>query len=367
MTKESDLQNKFDECVEGMIDLAKYMDDFNTRRANEVTQCDNKSQEDTNQPLYSTPSEVIYSEGPFKVLRYNQKPENNTPLLIVPSLINRYYILDLMEDTSFVKFMSENGINVYVLDWGIPGKAQDHLGLDTYIFKWISRAVNKVLKDSQEEKLTLMGYCMGATISAIYASENTDKINGFLSLAAPYDFSGKDPLSVMARELDVDKLVDSTGHIHPDIMQAGFTIAQPTAFYLKMKSLYQNGKNKKRNNTFIHLERWLSDNIPFPKEAYREYIKGFYQDNLLPKGKLSIGNKKIDLKKLDVPVLSVLAKKDNIVPEQAALALHDMVGSEDKKLIEIDAGHIGVIMGRKANHAWCGMLNWIKELQRKEV
>jgi polyhydroxyalkanoate synthase len=311
--------------------------------------------------IYETPSETIYSESSWRILSYTKKPEWKNPILIVPSLINRYYILDLMENASFVRFLSEKGVNVYLLDWGIPGPEHDHLELSTYIFKWIGRAVRKVLNHAQTKDLTLMGYCMGATISAIYACKNQDIVNGFISLAAPYDFSGKDALTAMAKNMDVDKLLEAYGEMSPDLMQSGFMIAQPTSFY-KMKSLSENGNNEKRNSTFMHLERWLNDNVSFPKEAYREYIKKFYQKNLLAKDELTIGEQKILLSDINIPVLNVIADKDNIVMKEAALALNNKVSSKKKDLIEVDAGHIGIIMGRKAKQAWEGMFDWFSNI-----
>ena len=129
-----------------------------------------------------------------------------------------------------------------------------------------------------------------------------------------------------------------------------------------MKSLKENGRDEKRNSTFMHLERWLNDNVAFPKEAYREYIKKFYQQNLLAKDELTIGEEKILLSDITVPVLNVIASKDNIVMKSAALSLNDKVSSEKKDIIEVDAGHIGVIMGRKAREAWDGMLSWFKDV-----
>ncbi|MCK9224473.1 MAG: alpha/beta fold hydrolase [Candidatus Muirbacterium halophilum] len=312
--------------------------------------------------VYETPSQTIYTESSWRILSYTKNPKWSNPILLIPSLINRYYILDLMENASFVKFLSEKGVNVYLLDWGIPGPEHDHLELSTYVFKWIGRAVRKVLNHANAENLTMMGYCMGATIAALYASKNQDLVNGFISLAAPYDFSGEDALTVMAKSMDVDKMLECHGEMSADLMQSGFMIAQPTSVYFKMKSLAENGNNEKRNNTFMHLERWLADNVSFPKEAYREYIKKFYQQNLLAKDELTLSDEKILLSDIKIPILSVIASKDNIVMKNAALALNEKVKSTQKDIIEVEAGHIGIIMGRKAKVAWEGIFDWFKKI-----
>ncbi|MFA7577736.1 MAG: hypothetical protein WC002_06665, partial [Candidatus Muiribacteriota bacterium] len=123
-------------------------------------------------------------------------------------------------------------------------------------------------------------------------------------------------------------------------------------------SLYGNGADFKRNNTFVHLERWLNDNVAFPGEAYKEYIVKLYKENQLINGKLELDNFPVHLENIKVPVVNVIAKKDNIVPENAALSLNKKVSSEINDRIEIDAGHIGVIMGRKAKDAWEKMYEW---------
>ncbi|MGM0607290.1 MAG: alpha/beta fold hydrolase [Candidatus Muiribacteriota bacterium] len=311
-------------------------------------------------PEYETPSSVIYREGGMRILKYTDNPEYENPVLIIPSLINKYYILDLMEEASFVKFLSDLKVPVYVLDWGETDFSHNNLSLNHYIFKWINRAVKKVLRDNNSRSLCLMGYCMGATLASIYASKKQDKVNSFISLAAPYDFTGEDPLSIMARSIDVEKLTSISNQMSADMMQSGILMAQPASIYHKLKSLYSNGGNKKRNKTFFYLERWLNDNVDFPVTAYKDYIQEFYHKNSLAQDKLQLDGKKISLSNLKVPVLNVIARRDGIVPEKSAKFLNEKIKSEKKEILEIDAGHIGIIMGSKAKKAWESMFRWYK-------
>ena len=350
---------KIKQCESACMENAAYMSDFAKKQNDNFKKyiSDKEIKKDTT-PLYETPHEVIYSEGGMRILSYTKDCRHNTPLLIIPSLINRYYILDLMEDVSFVKFLKEKKVPVYMIDWGNPDSSHNNLTLGHYALKWIDRAVKKVLRHSNTQKATLMGYCMGATMTACYIATNPDKVAGFISLAAPYDFSSDDVLSKMARNIDVEKITSLTNAVSPENMQFGFLLAQPTSFYYKMKSLYGNGADFKRNNTFVHLERWLNDNVAFPGEAYKEYIVKLYKENQLINGKLELDNVPVHLENINVPVVNVIAKKDNIVPENAALSLNKKVSSEINDRIEIDAGHIGVIMGRKAKDAWEKMYEW---------
>lgn len=283
-------------------------------------------------------------------------------LLVIPSLINRWYILDLMKECSFVRFMADRGFRVFALDWGIPGPEHDHLDLETYMVKWIGRAARKV-RDEGDGRLFLMGYCMGATMAAVYAAVRPEGLDGFISLAAPYDFSCNDTLSTLARQIDVDRLVDAIGTMPPELMQAGFMYAQPTSALEKMKSLYRNNGNPARNRTFSNLEQWLCDNVPFPAQAYRQYIKGFYQENALVNETMTCAGERVSLANITMPVLNVVALKDNIVPAQAAKALNSMVSSPVNEHIDVDAGHIGVIMGSKAKDAWQGIGDWMEKVK----
>jgi polyhydroxyalkanoate synthase len=199
---------------------------------------------------------------------------------------------------------------------------------------------------------------MGGTMATIYTALYPEKVSGLISLASPYNFDTKDALSIFAQNLNVDAMVECFGQVPPEVLQYGFMIAQPGSVYGKMKSIYQNGDSEKRNRVFKHLERWLSDNIPFPGGVYREYITSLYQKNQLIKGEYVVNGRKVNLKNITVPFLNVTALRDNIVSSEAANPIMDVIGSEIKDKIEIDAGHIGVVMGKKAKEAWDCMSGW---------
>ncbi|MDD2715061.1 MAG: alpha/beta fold hydrolase [Candidatus Wallbacteria bacterium] len=366
--KEKNLEAHLDQCFLAGKGLLEHIAKWKIDNLSEIKDCCTKSA--GNDPhtgtglLYETPNSTIYREGTFRLLKYNPNPRLSTPLLIVPSLINRYYILDLMQGNSLIEYLTQAGFSVYLLDWGIPGREQDHLSFEHYINKWIRRAVTQVLRDSGEPSCALLGYCMGGTMAACYAAADQKRINALISLAAPYDFSGDDPLSLLARNMDLDKLVDSRGYIPAELLQAGFLMAQPLSPLQKARSLYDNNDDARKNDVFLHLERWLSDNVPFPKEAYRQYIREFYRENNLISGKFSLNGRKIKLSDIKAPVLSVIATRDSIVPAKASLALNEAV-SGTAETIEIDAGHIGIVMGRKAKEAWMGMTMWLTKAWEK--
>ena len=158
-----------------------------------------------------TPSKIVLHEDDMKLLHYipTQKELYTTPVLIVYALVNRYYILDLQPDKSFVKKMIDDGLDVYMVDWGYPSGADRYLTLEDYIEGYMDDAVEKVRELTGQDKITLMGVCQGGTFSVIYASLHPDKIKNLVTVVTPVDFdTDKGLLHVWAKALDADKIVD---------------------------------------------------------------------------------------------------------------------------------------------------------------
>src|SRR5919202_6166950 len=139
-----------------------------------------------------TPKEVVWTKNKAKLYRYEPYREKKypVPILMVYALINRPYVLDLLPGNSFIEYLVNEGFDVYLLDWGIPGDEDQDLDVENYILDYLPRAVKKVLRTSGAEEFTLFGYCMGGTMAAMYAALFPDKpLKNLVPLAAPFDFS----------------------------------------------------------------------------------------------------------------------------------------------------------------------------------
>lgn len=320
-------------------------------------------------PLAPTPRDVVRREGRSRLLRFRPAPgpdaraESGPPLLLIPSMINRWYVLDLRSGASMVEALVAAGHTVYCLDWGVPQDEDRHFDWDRAVAR-VRRAVRWTLRDSGAKELGLLGYCMGATLSAIHVALHPEGIGAFVDLAGPIDFSHAGFLGTMTdpRWFDPDAIADA-GNMSAQQMQSGFVALRPTAQLAKVwgfldrvvldpKAREAGSGNPLRSpsaEAFFALETWANDNVPFPAAAYRRYIGDLYQRNELVKGEHRVAGQRVDLANIRCPIMVVTASRDTICPPEAALALGERSGSEDVESVQIPGGHVGAVVGRRAS------------------
>jgi polyhydroxyalkanoate synthase len=195
----------------------------------------------------------------------------------------------------------------------------------------------------------MLGYCMGGTLTAIYAAQHASDIAALVTLAAPIDFARGGQLRCMVEPqwFDADAIADA-GNVAPVQMQTGFLALRPTTDLGKAMSLPDLVTDKKARDAFLALDAWASDNIPFPGEAYRRYIREMYQANQLVLGTHRVGGRAVSLADITCPTLVITASRDQICPPPAATALLDHIGSTDTEVLEVVGGHVGAVVGGKA-------------------
>ncbi|MCZ7357949.1 MAG: class III poly(R)-hydroxyalkanoic acid synthase subunit PhaC [Candidatus Methanoperedens sp.] len=323
----------------------------------------------------TTPSEVVYAEDDMKLLHYIPTSEKSYPIpvLIVYAFVNRYYILDLQPDKSVIKKLLNEGLDVYIIDWGYPSGADMYLTLDDYVNGYINNAVDKVREISGTEKITLLGVCQGGTLSVMYASLYPEKVKNLVALVTPVNFdTDKGLLHIWAKSLDVDKMVDYYGIVPGDLLNVGFLLTDPFRLMIdKYVGLFERIegepdnagylRNEETVKTFLRMEKWIFDSPDQAGEAFRQFMKDCYQNNLLIKNEMKLDGKKIDLKKITMPLLNVMAETDHLVPNAASIPLNDAVASEDKETLIFPTGHIGIFVGSKSQKEVCPKIaEWLK-------
>ncbi|MBK8914974.1 MAG: class III poly(R)-hydroxyalkanoic acid synthase subunit PhaC [Phycisphaerales bacterium] len=319
-----------------------------------------------------TPSRQVYREDKLRLLRYEtDAPQRyKTPLLVIFALVNRPYILDLRPGKSVVSHFLSSGFNTYNVDWGVPEGGDRFLSLEDYVTRYIDHVVDHIREETGSEKVNILGYCMGGTLTAMYAALNPDKVNAFVALAAPFDWSKKESLLQTwtdERYFNVDRMLEVYGNAPPQWLQTSFLMLKPVQNLMeKYVGFYENMHDEKFLEDFFAMETWLNDNIPVAGETFRQFVKYCFQQNLLVQGKLHIGNRRVDLKRITCPVLNLIARSDHLVPPSQSLPLNDAVGSRDKKAIEFPAGHIGMAVGSKAHRdLWPQTCTWLGERSEK--
>lgn len=320
----------------------------------------------------ATPTRTVHRENKLRLLKYESDADQTykTPLLVAFALINRPYILDLRPGKSVVEHFVNHGFDTYNIDWGVPAHGDRFIGIEDYVLRYMDNAIDHACKRTGCDSVNLLGYCMGGTLSAIYAALRPEKIKNLILLAAPIDWSSKDSLlSVWSdpKYFDVDKMLDVYGNAPAEWLQSSFQMLKPVQnFFEKYLTFYENMEDEKFLEDFFAMETWLNDNIPVAGETFRQFVKLLFQRNQLIKGELEIGHERVDLKNITCPILNLTAKHDHLVPCSQSLPFNDAVGSTDRKSINFPAGHIGMAVGSKAHRdLWPEACAWLAKRSEK--
>lgn len=316
-----------------------------------------------------TPKEVIWTKNKAKLYHYIPTGERRyaVPILLVYALINRPYVMDLMPGNSMIEYLLHQGFDVYMLDWCTPGDEDQSLTFDNYILDYMPRAVKKVLRHAHAEEFTLLGFCMGGTMSAMYASLFPGKpLRNLVLLTAPTDFTpenmGLYGLWTSEKYFNPDLMVEAFGNVPGNLIDTGNRLVKPVANYIGTYiNMWDRVLQSKPMETWLAMNKWVNDGVPFPGEAFKQWIREFYQQNKLVKGEIILRGRRVDLSHITCPVLNVAGKKDHICALPQAEATMRFISSQDKELLVLDAGHIGLVTGSDAKrNLWPHMRDWLE-------
>jgi polyhydroxyalkanoate synthase len=310
---------------------------------------------------------IEYSDGKMQLLHYKTQHSKpiKVPLLVIYALVNKPYILDLQPDKSVIRKLLREGFDIYQIDWGTPTEADKFTTLDDYINWYINDVVDFICYKHRLDSISILGYCMGGTLSVMFTALHPDKVKNLILMAAPLDFEADCGLLkhwAQKEYFNVDKLVDTIGNITGDFLNGGFLFLDPVGnLYSKYMKFIDKVDDKEFVEMFFRMEKWIYDGIPVAGEAYREFIKKCYQQNLLVKNKFKLNGKKIYLKNITMPLLSIIAEHDTLVPKESSMSFNELVSSKDNKLISIPTGHIGLSVSSKAHkELWPKVAEWLK-------
>lgn len=314
--------------------------------------------------LMPTPRVTVRQDGTASLYRFDRPagaPAGpKRPVLVVPSMINRWYVLDLRAGASLIGALSAAGHDVWCLDWG-TARDEDRYLTWADVMARLARMARTVRRETGADSLGLVGYCMGATLSAIHTALDPKSVSALVNLAGPIDFSSSGLLGhlVDRRWFDVEAIADA-GNVSPSQMQSGFTALRPTLNFSKLVGLLDRGADARAVESFRALEAWGSDNVPFPAAAYRTYISELYQENALVKGNHRVMGRRVSLSAIRCPVMVIGSERDTICPLPAARALIDNCGSSDTTVLSVPGGHVGAVVGSRASRElYPAMAQWL--------
>ncbi len=272
------------------------------------------------------------------------------PLVVCYALVNRPYMMDLQPDRSLIRGLLARGLDVYLVDWGYPDRADSALSLDDYVNRYLGACIDHVRQAHGIPSVNLLGVCQGGTMAICHAALHPDRVRNLVTMVTPVDFHTDDNLlSKWARKLDVDAIVDALGNVPGELLNAAFIALMPLRLTArKYAGLADIAHDRAALENFLRMERWIHDSPDQAGTAFRQFIRWFFQENRLVRGGLEIGGRAVDARRIACPILNVYASQDHLVPPSASRPLAGLASSRDYTPFEFEGGHIGIYVSRSA-------------------
>ena len=309
---------------------------------------------------------MLHRRGTLELVHYHAMADEvyRIPLLIVMAPTNKGYILDLTPGQSLIEFLLKRGYDVYMIDWNPPTMSERDLKLENYTLDFIPDCIRRVQQDSGETDVNLVGYCAGGMLSVIYQSLHPDgPVKNLACFTTPIDYSKMELFRAMSSEkaFDLDAFVEKNGVIPADVVASGFEALRPASRIAGQVKLWDNLWNDQFVKGYRMMERWGNETLPLPGGYFKQTTKDLLRDNALYEGTLRIGGQLVELEKITVPLLHVVAQYDHIVPPDCAKPLVERVGSTDKEEVVLPGGHVSIAAGANAvKRMWPKLDAWLE-------
>ena len=287
-------------------------------------------------------------------------PADGQPLLVVPSLVNRAYVVDLSSERSLLRFLCREGFRPVLVDWDRPGARERRFDLGDYISGRLA-AVLDVVVERTGRKPAVIGYCMGGNLALGLAQTRSADMAALALLATPWDFHaerpdlGKATANAMTPWLPV---IEALGELPVDMLQSLFFALDPFLGARKFRSFSKVNPEAAKAREFVALEDWLNDGIPLAAAVARECILGWYGENTTARGEWRLRGRAVRPAQVKLPTLIVVPEQDRIVPPASAMALARAM--PHATLLKPPLGHIGMVVGSQAPAAlWQPLARWL--------
>ncbi len=293
------------------------------------------------------PMPEIWRRGTTRLLDYSEPGAAGTPVLVVPSLVNRSYVLDLTPKRSLVRHLRAKGLRPYLVDWDEPGPEERDFGLDDYVADRLSGMLDAVT--ARAGRPALLGYCMGGLLTVALSALRPADVLGHVLMAVPWDFHR--PYCLAAAPLQtlrepVERMLGQMGELPGDALQMLFALQDPGAVERKFRQFRHVKQTSAAARRFTALEDWANDCVPLTAKVTRETFFGWYGDNLPGRNLWQVAGQTVEPRKLKHPALVVVPSRDRIVPAESALPLADAL-TNGRRLI-VEGGHVGMLIGARA-------------------
>lgn len=309
---------------------------------------------------------VLWRAGTTRLLDYGAAPRPRGAVLVIPSLVNRAYVLDLTAKTSLMRHLARHGLRPFLVDWAAPGAAERGFGLDDYIAGRLQGALDAATA-AHGGPVAVMGYCMGGTLAVALAQRNPDSVLGLACLAAPWDFQAEGPFTAPlepAVAAGLRAAFESLPEMPVDLLQAMFASLDPFLVNRKYRAFAaaaDGARKNGRDELFVAIEDWVNDGVPLAAKVASECLVGWYGGNRPALGTWQIAETTIDPRRLRCPALIIVPGRDRIVPAASAMALAAAIPRAES--LRVPSGHVAMIVGEQAPRlTWRPLAAWLTDL-----
>lgn len=313
--------------------------------------------------LAATPGKVIFRNHLIELLRYNPSTERQfrVPLLIVPPFINKYYILDLDRKKSLVRWLVEQGFQVFMVSWVNPDETYRDINFDDYLFKGVLAALDVVQQVTGADRVNAAGYCVGGTllgmVQAYLASRGDERLASLTLMTTLFDFSepGEVGNYMNAQMLPmIESSVGARGYLDGRILALSFSLLRENNLFW---SFFIENYLKGRDPMPFDILYWNSDSTNLPAAAYLFYLNKMYIENsLCQPGSVMMGGCALNLSDIRTPTYCLAAQADHIVLWQAAYRSAQLL-SGDVRFVLTESGHVAGVVNPAASGKYGHWIN----------
>lgn len=314
------------------------------------------------------PYRLVHQDVDLSIMHFrsSQALVHSTPVLLIPPLGVTPEIYDLRPEHSFVRALLNAGLDLYMIDFGVPDLSDRQKALTDYAMRLLPQAIDITLTDSGTPSLSLVGYSMGGVMALLYAGDEgkTAPVDALVTVGSPIDMRGLFPwdrvISLARRELDA--VVATFGVLPPQLMRLGFRLSAPFKTVTVYRDLMVNMWNREWIVSYEAINSWIDTFIPFPGDAMRQFFH-FIEGNRIVEGTIPSRSGEFSLARIEQPLLCIAGTSDSIVPERAVERTIELVSSSEKRYVSVPGGHIGIIGGSRASSTtWKEIGDWLPGL-----
>ncbi|WP_236712641.1 alpha/beta fold hydrolase [Peribacillus muralis] len=301
-----------------------------------------------NQPMPEmglTPKIQVWKKNKSTLWHYpSAQKKYAVPVFLIYSLINTPLILDLSPGNSLIESFVNEGFDVYLLDFGSPGFEDGEISIDDYIVDYVQNGVKRALRHSGASEITVMGFCLGGTISAIYAAIADEPIKNLILSVTPIDFSSSQFFDQWQEALkegtaDFDDTIDIYQTIPASAVKYGIRLITSPVYLSPYLSLLNQADDEKYVQNWRRFNAWTNGHVPLSGAAAKQITKDLLIENRLVKGKFKVRGKKAKLSRIDANVLVVASKYDRLVPQEMIYPIMEQLTCKDKTYKVLESGH----------------------------